>query len=416
VNTQDVSRLGLTDSVVSYGSLTIDRWVTPTGDKARFGAHWYSDKAPGQSALAVPLYAVLAGAHAVSPASGPWHKSWTLWLLRLMTGGLGYVVLLLLVGRAAESIEPGTGALTAAAVGVGTFALGLAATTFSHLDAGALGFLAFLLLAESSRSHDGRAANWRVAAAGLAIGAAVLFDYLAALIVVVLFVYLAVTTRSIRRVALFLLGGSPAAAALAAYNQLAFGSPFHLSYRYITGFNGREQRMGFFGMRVPRLGYLKVILIDRHGLFLTSPIIVVAACGLLLLWRVRARRPEAAVCIAVVALFFIYSAGYFDPLGGRSPGPRFLSAALPFAAMGLPLLVRRWPRAIALLAAVSIAAAAEDGVRWAWITRTTTWLFLDMSPSIAWVLVAAPALAALLVAVRAQRSVAVLPDPRLTRN
>lgn len=408
-NTQDVSRLGLTDSLVSYASLRIDRWVTPTGDKALFAGHWYSDKAPGQAMLAVPAYVALAAAHAVRPAAGPWQRSWTLWLLRVLTGGLGYFVLLLLVGWAAETLERGTGPLSAVAVGVGTFALGLAATTFSHLDAAAVGFLALLLLAQS-RSRDGTAARWRIAAAGLAVGGAVLFDYLAVLIAGVLVVYLAATTRSVRRVALFLLGGLPAAAALGVYNRLAFGSPFHLSYRYVTGFNEREQRLGFFGMRFPRLGYVQEILISRHGLLLTSPVIVVAACGLVLLWRARERRAEVGVCLAVVSAFFVYTAGYFDPIGGRSPGPRFLGAALPFAAMGLPALARRRPRAVALLTALSIAGAVADGVRWAWLTDTSTWLFIQLNPAIAGALVALPALAALAGAVWYQHACDRIPN------
>lgn len=407
-NVQDGSRLGLTDAVASYGTVRIDRWASQTSDKALFGGHWYSDKAPALSMLALPTYAVLDAAGAVHPAAGPWNHAWTLWILRLLSGGLTYAALLLLVGLAANRLVPGSGPLTAVALGVGTFAFGLAATTFSHLGAGVFAFLAFLLL-QDGRGREGRAADARTAAAGLAIGTAVLFDYLAGMALVVLLVYLAATSRSLRRLALFVAGGLPAAAGLALYDRLAFASPFHLSYAYTVGFNGREQRMGFFGARLPRLGYVQDIFVSRHGLILTSPVIVVAGLGLLLLWRER--RAETAACLGVVVLFLVDSAGYFDPIGGRSPGPRYLGAALPFAAMGLPPLIRARPRLVAALVGVSIVGAIADGVRWAWITSNSTWMFVDMRPVFAAVLVGIPAFVALGLALRRQQAPSGEPAP-----
>ena len=60
-----------------------------------------------------------------------------------------------------------------------------------------------------------------------------LFEYQAALIALVLAVYVAV---SYGRHALlrFCLGGVPAALALGAYNWGAFGSPVNLSYKYVS--------------------------------------------------------------------------------------------------------------------------------------------------------------------------------------
>lgn len=398
LNPQDVSRLGVTDGIASYGTVRIDRFASETSDKGRYGGHWYSDKPPGMAVLALPAYAVLWAVGAVHPAAGPWQRTWTLWLLRLLTGGIGYVAMLLLVGRAAEMLAPGTGALVAAAVGVGTFALGLAATSFAHLDAGVLAFASYLLVTGSRRSSD-RAARGRLALAGLAVGCGVLFDYLVGIVVVALVVYLAGTSRSWRRVVLFCCGGLPAAVALAVYNQAAFGSPFRIGYDFGTGYNGAEHREGLSGAGLPKLGYVRTITIGGHGLLQTSPVIVVAACGLVLLWRLH--RAETATCAAIAIAFFVYSSGFFDPLGGRSPGPRYLAAAIPYAAIGLAPVARRWPWPTLALTAVSAALAIVDGVHWAWVTPTTTWLFVDMRPAYAASLLAVPACAALILAARA---------------
>jgi serine/threonine protein kinase len=55
------SRLALTRALVERGELTIDPDHFTTGDKSRRGDHFYSDKAPGASLLAVPAYAVYHG-------------------------------------------------------------------------------------------------------------------------------------------------------------------------------------------------------------------------------------------------------------------------------------------------------------------------------------------------------------------
>src|SRR5215210_5065347 len=52
VNTQDVSRLALTNAL-ARGSVQIDRDHRLTADRAYYKGHWYSDKAPGVSIVAL---------------------------------------------------------------------------------------------------------------------------------------------------------------------------------------------------------------------------------------------------------------------------------------------------------------------------------------------------------------------------
>ena len=56
------TRFNLVRSIVEEGSAKIDRYHENTGDKARRGDHYYCDKAPGASWLAVPVYAVVYAA------------------------------------------------------------------------------------------------------------------------------------------------------------------------------------------------------------------------------------------------------------------------------------------------------------------------------------------------------------------
>src|SRR6185437_11560579 len=161
---------------------------------------------------------------------------WTLWLMRVLTSGLLFLGAVFVVGRLAEGIAPGTGAASAAIFGVATLAAPLAPTFFEHDAAGALAITGFAFAWLGRRS-------WTIALAGLAAGTAVLFQYATALIALALLVY-AVWRR--RRQALwFVAGAVPPALALGAYDWAAFGSPFHLSYRYVANAYTEAQHHGF---------------------------------------------------------------------------------------------------------------------------------------------------------------------------
>jgi hypothetical protein len=343
---QDTSRLCLTRSLAE-GRLTIDPCVGDNIDQARYHGRVYSDKAPGMSALALPAALAVR-----LPSADKWHHTGDLrgWAVRVLTSGVAFVVLLLMVGRVAEGVAPGSGGLAVVAFGLGTLAAPLAATTFGHVTAAALAFGAFLL-----------GTRGRSATAGLAAGAAVVVEYQAALALAILAAYVAL--RGLRPLARYAVGGALPILVLAAYDWRAFGSPLHLSYRYVTNRFAAEQGSGLFGIRLPNIHGAYWVFAGDRGLLVTSPVLVAAAVGLLLLWR--SYRAEVLVCALIALVFVAVNCGYFLPYGGTSPGPRFLVPALPFAAVGLGPAFARWPRATASLAAVSALGTLAITLTWA---------------------------------------------------
>jgi hypothetical protein len=375
-NWQDVSRLGLTQSIALHGSLRIDRYADQTGDKALFDHHYYSDKAPGIAFSALPAFEALRAAGAVRQTDetrGVWTRYGDLWLLRVATGGVFFLLAVFLVGRANELAAPGAGAIAAAAFGLGTLALPLAAVTFGHVAAGAAAFGSFLLAWRATRRRERGVPL--AADAGALAGVAVLLEYQAALIGALVFLYLAVKLRRATLAIAFCFGAVPALLGLALYNDKAFGSPLHLSYRY-SGFE--RQRSHFFGVGTPSWHGLWETLFADKGLIARSPVVVLAAAGLVLLWR-NGRRAEAGLCAAVAVVFVVYDAGYFAPYGGTSPGPRFLAPALPFLALGFGPSFLRWPRLFLLAAAVSAAsmiqasATFNESSAWTFVTVWSRW-------------------------------------------
>ena len=345
VSSQDVSRLCLSRALV-HGQVTIGDCAKDTIDKARFGGRTYSDKAPGMSVLDVAPVVLTR-----LPAPAGWHASRDprLWLIRVLTSGVAFLLLALACGRLAEGLAPGSGGFVLVCLALATPLGALAATDFGHVTAAALGFFAFLF-----------AWQRRDVLGGVLAGCAVLVEYQAALIALLLAVYIVVKGR--RRLLAYALGGVPGAVILAAYDWAAFRSPFHVSYRYVANRFAKEQAGGFFGIGRPRWHSVAETLFDGRGLLLTSPILVAAGVGLVLL--ARRHRTEAVLCAAVFAAFLLLEFGYFLPYGGTSPGPRFLVPALPFLALGLGPAYARFPFVTALLALPSLVASIAVELTW----------------------------------------------------
>jgi hypothetical protein len=342
---QDISRLCLTRAA-AHGHLSADSCLAGAGDVARYGGHLYSDKAPGVSLLAVPI----AEATGLRDPS-QWHHSGDLrvWAARAGVGGLALLLCAFLVGRVAEGLAPGTGGPTLIAFALGTEAAALALADFGHVPAAALAFAAFVLA-------------WRRKPflAGLVAGAAVLVEYEAGLVALVLAGYVLLTgTRAASR---YLLGVVPSALALGAYNRAAFGSPFHLSYRYVADQFAADQAAGFFGIHAPSWHAVRLVFVGQQGLLFDSPFLLAAAAGLVLFWRRCSA--EAAVCLIVVLAFLALDCGYYDPYGGDSPGPRFLAPALPFLALGLPFVLARFRILTTALIAASVIASTAIALTW----------------------------------------------------
>jgi hypothetical protein len=268
----------------------------------------------------------------------------------LLVSGVAFMTCVFLVGRITEGLAPGFGGLALVTVGLGTMLGPLAVTGFDHVPAAALGFLAFVL-----------AWRRRPLAAGLAAGLALTTEYQAAAILLLVMGYTALQRRG--ALTRYAVGAAPGIVLLGAYGWAAFGAPWRNPLRYSDNAYADEERSGVLGIHPPSLHSTGEVFLGDRGLLLVSPVLVVAAAGLVLLWR-RGLRAEALVCGTVTAAFTIAVCGYFIPYGGASPGPRFLAPALPFLALGLGPAFARWRAATTTLAAVSIVATTAVLLTW----------------------------------------------------
>jgi len=319
------SRFDLTRAIVEEHTLSIDAFQDNTGDKAQRDGHWFTDKAPGLSVLAVPAYAVVNAVRPRAVVAGSYlgtvfAVALPSALAALQLFGIGRVLGLSAAWSAAVTV----------AYALGTLALPYSTIFYGHQLSAALGLSAFALV-------------WRrraPALAGLLLGLAVGVDYTSAILVIAILGY-AVAKLGARGVRWVIAGGLPAALALGAYHTAAFGHPLALPYAFVLQ---EHRRMGWFmGIAAPDPQVMAALLVGPYrGLFYGSPWLIAGLPGLVVLAR-RGFRAEAITCGAIVLAYLLLNAGLVDWHGGWAMGPRYLIPAIPFLAIGAMGVVLAWP-------------------------------------------------------------------------
>jgi hypothetical protein len=379
---------------LSNGTAQIDPWHWETHDIAWHDGHFYSVKPPGLVLATLPAYGVLravgaegwahdARVRAESGGGVPWAArrlptynygfdreralaareaivdtapmTWALGLFGILVPAL---LLLMLVARLADRVAPDTGTAVALTLGTATLILPFSTLYFSHVLSALLGFAAFALV---WREREGPQRLRLLALAGLLAGLAVVCEYPLAIAAIVVGVY-AITRRGgswAGRAAAYGAGAIAGVAPLIAYQWWAFGSPLHTTYVgavETTGFSGHDilglNDDGVFGITAPRIGDALMLLFSGRGLLTLAPVLVLAIAGIVAIHR-GGRRAEARTIAALALAYLVYNAGYWLPMGGGSPGPRFLIPILPFLALGLGPAWRRWPAVTLALTAIS---------------------------------------------------------------
>jgi hypothetical protein len=322
---------------LAQGSPTVDdsfrHPALRTIDVTHFHGHVYAAKMPGLAAASVPPYVALQAA-GVETTGNPTRLIWALHLWGVV---IPATVLLLLVRRRAERVEPGFGTIAAVSLGAATLILPFSTVYFSHVFSATLGFAAFALLAHE---RETRPSTWLVFAGGLLVGFACSVEYSLFLVAVALGVVVLAGTERLRRAIIYTSGVFVGALPSLAFNAWAFHTPFHSSYQgwHRAGF---KPLPGFFGITEPTLHNALRIVFYPGGI---APILFPALLGAVLLWR-RGQRLEATVPILIAGLFLSFDAASANPFGGASPGPRYVIPALPFLALPLATAYRVIPGA-----------------------------------------------------------------------
>lgn len=350
------SRLMLTYALVDRGTIRLDGLNDQTRDIAFFEGHYYTDKLPGLSFLAIPAYAASKACfgyevHALG-MPGMTHLEGDYWAT-LGTSGLATATLG--AWLVAYAFRLGCSPRRAGAIGL-SYALTTPAYVYATLAYGhqvtALSlFAAFALLATPGVPATSR----RALLAGMAVGLACVVELqVAPAAAVIGGLAIARSWRSGRAdlAIWFGLGAVPPLIGLGAYNVLAFGSPLDMGYFHhaTPQFARVHSKANPLGLTAPDWTKARELLVGGfRGITYYAPMVAFAPLGW---WRLTRDRQWAialvtcGVCLAV----FLVNLSYPEWTGGWATGPRLLLPLLPFALVATACWLARAGRVGALIA------------------------------------------------------------------
>jgi hypothetical protein len=359
------SRINLVLAIVDDGAFAIDRYRENTGDYALFEGRYYSDKAPGASFLAAPVYAAVRPLLQAPPVAALLDRAArsAAFSDTLNEEGTGlqrdkiYFAIVLTIASFATVAVPAAllGVLLYAFLGAfderrtwrvaATLAYGLATPAFPYANAfyghqtvAALLFAAFMLSFLIGQRRIGPA--W-AALVGLLLGYVLITEYPAALIIAAIGIYLIAVIPDRRWIAATVGAGIPPLAMMMAYNYSIFRTVLPVGYKY-SELWVEEHQSGFMSLAGLNVDALWGITFGSYrGLFYVAPVLLLALPGFIMWWRSGRLRAELYVCVWAVVTFLLFNGSSVMWHGGFGVGPRYLVPMLPFLAVGMSFFFLR---------------------------------------------------------------------------
>ena len=355
-NPNNTTRMFAAISLVEEGDATIDQFQHLAMDHAKFGEHYYTDKAPGMTIMAMPavwLADQVTGDEALfhSPSLGDRgfvdYMILRVWLAAFFSSGLLVALGAVALYWTGLSLTGDRGAAMFGALGyaVATPTWGWATTIFGHAAVGALmliGLAGLRFIAVNGREPEAPAGRLYAAAAlaAFALGWALVVEHQSVFGVLALLLYGLWVTRSfalalrMRLLGVGVVAGIAALAPLVIYNLVAFDTLFKVGYEGVEGFEGMQQ--GVMGLTYPKPGVMYEILFgERRGILWLSPLLILAPFGLYAMTKRNSLRAAGWLGIAGTIIYFLLNAAYVYWTGGNSTGPRHAMPAMAFLGLGL---------------------------------------------------------------------------------
>jgi len=359
------SRLDMVVAVVDDGTIQIDAYVENTVDYARVGDHYYSDKPPGAAFLGIPVYAVLKGFLALPVVDRlmPVLANNEAFQATLREGGTGLLehkvrfaiaqvaltfvasvlptaamgaLMYSLLGR--FTARPWPRLLVVLGYGLLTPAFAYAGAFYGHQLSAACLVLAFYLAFMGRQPLSAPA----LLGIGLLLGYSVVTEYPTFLVAGILFLYTFFRLSDKRRIGWVILTGGLVAAGWMVYNTLVFGEPLSLGYSYSELWQ-EQHHTGFMSLTAPHWEAIwGTTFSGFRGLFVLSPLLLLAFPGFALWWRAREYRPEFWVALTSTLAMWVFNSSSVMWWGGFAVGPRYLLSMVPFMALSLVFVFREW--------------------------------------------------------------------------
>ena len=331
VATNELSRLLLDSAIVDDHTFQIDAAIhrySDSEDKAKFGDHFYSDKAIGVSLISLPFFILMRLLESLLKTR--FSATEAIAFLRIFVVTIPAILAMELFLRFWKKLRPGLPLAPEFLFLLlfGTIAFTYSMQLISHYLLGLLLFAAVYLL---RNCKDEGIRSDATLLAGAAAGLALMMEYPAVFPVAMVCLYALWAIRNFKHVTLFAIPILISLALMLAYNYAIFATPFDVTYRHMVARHTAQHVQGVVGVSIPSPEAFYGLLLSRHhGLFFTSPFLLFSIPGLFLLWKSKMWRAEALLFFGIVfSLVFLYS-GFSYWIGGWAFGPRYFAPIIPF--------------------------------------------------------------------------------------
>jgi hypothetical protein len=362
------SRFALVRAIVDEKRFEIDNWYNQTGDRAYYNEHYYSDKNPGLSFIAAPIYSGWKFVYSLfSPNINESHPESngyiTLYirglggkfnpiiyypdvgaliyiskiLVTVLTSSLISALMVLLIYKLSSYFlrDERKRLLLTFTMGLGTIILPTAVIFWDQAIATFLGFLSFYILFRVQNQQIEN--NKHILLAGLFLGYAITCNFILIIIGIYCLLYL-FKYRKIK-ISYFILGiflgllpfilysysilnniyidiGYPYPPLLSAYSDESIWPEEVTVSQYAHGVNA-----------------LKLLFSPERGLFFYYPVLLLMIPGIILIYKKF--RIETLLLIFIIFILLWVVSGEWSGLGGICFGPRHLMPFIPFLVLPL---------------------------------------------------------------------------------
>lgn len=359
-NPNEFSRLYLTRSLIDRQTLVIDELVArrDVQDKSFYQGHYYTDKAPGISFVAAPVYLVIRLWETYTGTRLA--ENTVLYIIRIICISIPSILFLLLLysfwGRISDNYSARRALLIAYALGTPAWAYSM--LFFGHQLAGICLFTSFTILYNSSNSPIKRRLYFQ---GGFFSGLAFIVEYPTILVSFLLFIYMfsreygvIKTSRRFDRATVaiiipFLAGLALPLAAVCYYHWKCFGSIFSFPYYHVADpVCAVEHSRGLSGVVVPLSAQdclnqlsalIQLIFSPFRGIFFYSPFLILGTIGIVKMIKHPAWKREGWLFSAIFLVYVLFYSAFINWEGGWSMGPRHLVPLIPFLVTAIVFLI-----------------------------------------------------------------------------
>jgi hypothetical protein len=360
------TRFCLTRSMIHHRTLSIDAYredstnpeyvFVNTGDWAYRNGRYYTNKSPGMSLAAIiPFGAAEAFFARLFPSDPEKQVLLSSYVSTVCTVSLFAALLCLLLFHVATDFFGLTrqqGLTAAVFFGMGTLCFAYSTAFYCHVPAGFFTFLSFVTAMHLKRGTIG-SKRAGAALSGCCASIAVLIEPSALVIMICIGCYLATFQDGRYGLPFFLIGCVPAGVMQCAYNAICFGGPFASCFDYANEVVMDRINGKLLGMPYP-FKFIEMFFLPYRGLFITSPVLLMAVPGLLLCLKKRAERREALFCALAAASLVVFISCFFGWQGGSTVGLRYVLAAVPFCFVLCIPAFERFPKLFWTIGAISV--------------------------------------------------------------